>query len=56
MLRHYVGVVMPEGFKAQVVATSRRCGDILREASGCAGRVGRSIAGTAAGGFGTFRG
>ncbi len=24
MLRHYVGVVMPEGFKAQVVATSRR--------------------------------
>ena len=24
MLRHFVGVVMPEGFKAQVVATSRR--------------------------------
>ncbi|MCI0337398.1 MAG: DEAD/DEAH box helicase family protein [Acidobacteria bacterium] len=24
MIRHYVGVVLPEGFKAQVVATSRR--------------------------------
>ena len=24
MLRHYVGVVMPEGYKAQVVATNRR--------------------------------
>ncbi len=24
MLRHYVGVVLPEGYKAQVVATSRR--------------------------------
>jgi type I restriction enzyme R subunit len=24
MLRHYIGVVMPEGFKAQVVATSRQ--------------------------------
>jgi hypothetical protein len=24
MLRHYVGVVLPEGFKAQVVATSRQ--------------------------------
>jgi len=31
MLRHYVGVVMPEGFKAQVVATSRRASVIYRE-------------------------
>lgn len=36
MLRHYIGVVMPEGFKAQVVATSRRAAvtyhDKLRKA------------------------
>ena len=31
MLRHYVGVVMPEGFKAQVVATSRRAAVIYHE-------------------------
>lgn len=31
MLRHYVNVVMPEGFKAQVVATSRRAAVIYRE-------------------------
>src|SRR5206468_2069304 len=24
MIRHYAGVVLPEGFKAQIVATSRR--------------------------------
>lgn len=31
LLRHYVGVVMPEGFKAQVVATSRRAAVVYRE-------------------------
>jgi type I restriction enzyme R subunit len=31
MLRHYVGVVMPEGFKAQVVATSRRAAVTYRD-------------------------
>lgn len=31
MLRHYVGVIMPEGFKAQVVATSRRAAVVYRE-------------------------
>ena len=31
MLRHYIGVVMPEGFKAQVVATSRRAAVTFRE-------------------------
>ncbi len=31
MLRHYVGVVMPEGLKAQVVATSRRAAVTYRE-------------------------
>lgn len=31
MLRHYVGVVMPEGFKAQVVATSRRAAVVYRD-------------------------
>ncbi|MCX6178626.1 MAG: type I restriction endonuclease [Chlorobiales bacterium] len=31
MLRHYVGVVLPEGFKAQVVATSRRAAIVYRE-------------------------
>lgn len=31
MLRHYVGVVMPEGFKAQVVATSRRAAVVYCE-------------------------
>ncbi|MFG0243612.1 MAG: type I restriction endonuclease subunit R [Phycisphaerales bacterium JB054] len=31
MLRHYVNVVMPEGFKAQVVATSRRAAVTYRE-------------------------
>jgi len=31
MLRHYVSVVMPEGFKAQVVATSRRAAVLYRE-------------------------
>jgi type I restriction enzyme R subunit len=32
MMRHYVGVVMPEGYKAQVVAVSRRAATIYREA------------------------
>ena len=32
MLSHYAGVVMPEGFKAQVVATSRRAAMAYREA------------------------
>jgi type I restriction enzyme R subunit len=31
MLRHYVGVVLPEGYKAQVVATSRRAAIVYRE-------------------------
>ena len=31
MLRHYVGVVLPEGHKAQVVATSRRAAVTYRE-------------------------
>lgn len=31
MLRHYVGVVLPEGYKAQVVATSRRAAVLYRE-------------------------
>lgn len=31
MLRHYVGVVLPEGFKAQVVATSRRAAVVFRD-------------------------
>jgi len=31
MLRHYVGVVFPEGFKAQLVATSRDAAYIYRE-------------------------
>jgi len=31
MLRHYVGVVMPEGYKAQVVATSRRAAVVYRD-------------------------
>ncbi len=31
MLRHYVGVVLPEGYKAQVVATSRRAAILYRE-------------------------
>ena len=31
MIRHYVGVVLPEGFKAQVVATSRRAAITYRE-------------------------
>ncbi|MFO7803477.1 MAG: type I restriction endonuclease [Desulfovermiculus sp.] len=31
MLAHYVDVVLPEGFKAQVVATSRRAAVIYRE-------------------------
>lgn len=31
MLRHYVGVVLPEGYKAQVVATSRRAAVVYRE-------------------------
>lgn len=31
MIRHYVGVVMPEGFKAQVVACSRRAAITYRE-------------------------
>ncbi len=31
MLQHYVSVVMPEGFKAQVVATSRRAAVLYRE-------------------------
>ena len=31
MLRHYVGVVLPEGYKAQVVATSRRAAVAYRE-------------------------
>lgn len=31
MLRHYVGVVLPEGFKAQVVATSRRAAVVYHE-------------------------
>lgn len=30
MLRHYVGVVLPEGYKAQVVATSRRAAILYR--------------------------
>ncbi len=31
MLRHYVSVVMPEGYKGQVVATSRRAAVVYRE-------------------------
>ena len=31
MLRHYVGVVLPEGYKAQVVATSRRAAVLYLE-------------------------
>ena len=31
MMRHYAGVVLPEGFKAQVVATSRRAAVTYRE-------------------------
>jgi type I restriction enzyme R subunit len=31
MLQHYVGVVLPEGYKAQVVATSRRAAVTYRE-------------------------
>lgn len=31
MLRHYVGVVLPEGYKAQVVATSRRAAVVFRD-------------------------
>ncbi len=31
MLLHYVGVVLPEGYKAQVVATSRRAAIVYRE-------------------------
>ena len=31
MLRHYVGVVLPEGYKAQIVATSRRATIVYRE-------------------------
>jgi type I restriction enzyme R subunit len=31
MLRHYVGVVLPEGYKAQVVATSRQAAVTYRE-------------------------
>ncbi len=31
MLRHYVGVVLPEGFKAQVVATSRQAAVTYQE-------------------------
>jgi type I restriction enzyme R subunit len=31
MLRHYTGVVLPEGYKAQVVATSRRAAVVYRE-------------------------
>lgn len=31
MLRHYVGVILPEGYKAQVVATSRRAAVVYRE-------------------------
>lgn len=31
MLRHYVGVVLPEGFKAQVVTTSRRAAVVYRD-------------------------
>ena len=31
MLRHYVGVILPEGYKAQVVATSRRAAVLYRE-------------------------
>lgn len=31
LIRHYVGVVLPEGYKAQVVATSRRAAVIYHE-------------------------
>ncbi len=31
MLRHYVGVVLPEGFKAQIVAASRRAAVVFHE-------------------------
>lgn len=31
MIRHYVGVVMPEGYKAQVVATSRRAAVVFHD-------------------------
>ena len=31
MLRHYAGVVLPEGFKAQVVATSRQAAVTYQE-------------------------
>ena len=31
MIRHYVGVVLPEGYKAQVVATSRRAAVVFRD-------------------------
>lgn len=31
MLRHFVGVIMPEGYKAQVVATSRRAAVTYRD-------------------------
>ncbi len=31
MIRHYVGVVLPEGFKAQVIAASRRAAVTYRE-------------------------
>src|SRR5216683_1730548 len=31
VMRHYVGVVMPEGFKAQVVASTRRAAVTYRE-------------------------
>jgi type I restriction enzyme R subunit len=31
IIRHYVGIIMPEGYKAQVVATSRRAAVVYRE-------------------------
>jgi len=31
MMRHYVGVILPEGYKAQVVATSRRAAVVYRD-------------------------
>ena len=34
MIRHYVGVVLPEGFKAQVVATSRHAAVIYQRKVG----------------------